>query len=91
MREMRRAHIITLLCLAITAVLAGSFMLNYKEGTLVTGQLAFPTKEAATTAPLNLEAVENANLVGMGVIVFAVIFVTIIVFFRKSAPSDEGI
>ncbi len=88
---MRRVHIVTLICLLISLALAGGFALNYKEGSLATAQLTLSPEQASTAAQLSLETIEKTNLIGMGIIVGAVAFVTIIAFYRKPAPSDEEI
>ena len=88
---MRRVHIVTLICLLISLALAGGFALNYEEGTLATAQIAFSANEVPPAAGLSLETIEKTNLIGMGIILGAVVFVTIIAFYRKPAPSDEEI
>ncbi len=88
---MRRAHIVTLICLLISFSLAGLFAMNYKAGALATGTTVGgggATIEIQK-AELTPEAIEKANLIGMGVILGAVIFVTALAFLRKPAPSDE--
>ncbi|HIJ98428.1 TPA: hypothetical protein H1005_00600 [archaeon] len=89
--KMRRAHIVTLICLLISFSLAGLFAMNYKGGSLATGTAVGSTASTIEIqkAELSPEAVEKANLIGMGVILGAVVFVTALAFLRKPAPSDE--
>ena len=87
---MRRAYIVTLICLLITVALAGNFAANYEPGNIATAQFSLPVEQQASTqVQLSLETTEMANLIGIGVIFGAVIFVTILAFYRKPSAIEE--
>ena len=93
---MRHVYVVTLVCLLISLVLAGSFVLTYKPGTLddgtsTTGLTASSSAPLVEKPAMSLEATEQANLIGMGVILAAVVVVTVAAFYRKPGASDDEV
>lgn len=87
---MKITHAVTLFCLIISLVLAAVFFFGHSEQNITTAQLTLPSNAKAATEQMSADAIEQANLIGIGVVFSAVIVVTLLAFFRKPAPSDDA-
>ena len=87
---MRRAHIVTIVCLLISAVLAAAFAVNYEGGSLATSMAISDGTPIVQKIEMSPAAIERGNLIGIGVILGAVIIIAALAFYRKPNPATES-
>ncbi len=89
---MNKVLLYVAVCVAISLALATNFALSYYDGSFASSLTTLnPPATIVKQEPLSIEAIETANMVGMGVIGGAIVLVSVLAFYRKPEPSDEAI